>query len=195
MDLLLIPLVAIIVLVAELPDKSMFASLVLGTRFNPRWVFLGVASAFVIHVVIAVLAGSLLTLLPGHVLEFVVAVLFLLGALYLWWSSRGGDEEADEVGEASTGQATKLTAYATSFVVIFIGEWGDITQILTANLAAKYDSPVLVGIGAVIGLWAAAVIAITAGQTLLRYISITMLQRIGALILLAFGIYSLVQAV
>lgn len=82
----------------------------------------------------------------------------------------------------------------SSFAVIFLGEWGDITQIATANLAAKYHNPIAVGVGAVLGLWAAALLAITAGRSLLRVISVTLLHRIGAVIFLAFAIYTLIQA-
>ncbi len=198
MNLLLILPVFAVVLIAELPDKSMFASLVLGTRFRPRWVFLGVAAAFLVHVVIAVVAGHLLTLLPHRVLEIVVALLFLAGSAYMWRSARtGADEESEEWQDpdraALAGSA--WAAFGTSFGVIFIGEWGDITQILTANLAAKYSQPVAVGVGAVLGLWAAALLAITAGRTLVRYVSMALLQRVGALILLGFAAYTLVEII
>ncbi|MGX7677909.1 TMEM165/GDT1 family protein [Jatrophihabitans sp. DSM 45814] len=200
MNVLLIPLVFAVILIAELPDKSMFASLVLGTRFKARWVFLGVATAFVVHVIIAVTAGGLLTLLPHRILEGVVAALFLGGAAYMWYSAGHEEDDLEDEGDevvstsAPTGKAgPRFTAFATSFAVIFLGEWGDITQILTANLAAKYHDPVAVGIGAVLGLWAAALLAITLGRTLLRYISVALLQRVGAVILLAFALYTVVQ--
>jgi Ca2+/H+ antiporter, TMEM165/GDT1 family len=79
--------------------------------------------------------------------------------------------------------------------VVFIGEWGDITQILTANLTARYDDPLAVAIGATLGLWTAALLAITAGRALLRYISVALLQRLGALILLGFTAYSVLQII
>ncbi len=197
MDLLLILPVFALVLIAELPDKSMFASLVLGTRFRPRWVFAGVATAFLVHVVIAVVAGHLLTLLPHRVLEIVVALLFLSGAAYMWRSARAGADEdlewQDPDRAARSGSA--WAAFGASFGVVFVGEWGDITQILTANLAAKYGQPFAVGIGAVLGLWTAALLAITAGRTLVRYVSMALLQRVGALILVGFAAYTLVQIV
>jgi putative Ca2+/H+ antiporter (TMEM165/GDT1 family) len=192
-NILLILLVFGIVLIAELPDKTMFASLMLGTRFAARWVFLGAAAAFAVHVVIAVTAGSLLGLLPHRLLEVLIAALFLLGAAYMLHASRS-EQEGEEDAAAAREGSSAWAGIAASFGVIFLGEWGDITQIATANLAAKYHNPLAVGIGAVLGLWAAALLAITAGRTLLRYISVTLLHRIGALIFLGFAVYSFVQA-
>src|SRR4051812_9225784 len=83
----------ILVLPVELPDKTLFATLVLATRFRPLPVFVGVGSAFAVQTLIAVVAGSLLTLLPEAVVSSVVAVLFLAGALILWRSVRSGAEE------------------------------------------------------------------------------------------------------
>src|ERR1700759_999856 len=85
-----------LVFVAELPDKTAVAGLVLGTKFPARWVFAGVAAAFLVHVVIATTAGSLLALLPRRPVEAVVAVLFLLGAVLIW---REGLEDEDALEE------------------------------------------------------------------------------------------------
>ena len=183
-----------IVLIAELPDKTMFASLMLGTRFAARWVFLGAAAAFLVHVVLAVTAGSLLGLLPHRLLESIIAALFLIGAGLMWHASRQGQEDEEDAAAKRAGTSA-WAGVGSSFAVIFIGEWGDITQIATANLAAKYHDPVAVGIGAVLGLWAAALLAITVGQTLLRYLSVTLLHRIGAVVFLGFAGYSVVAAV
>lgn len=198
MDPLLILLVAGVVLLAELPDKTMFASLVLGSRFKPQWVFLGNACAFIVHVTIAVTAGSLLRLAPKTVVESIVAALFLAGAVYLWVTRNNDEEEEGEEEverETRTPRHIALAAFGTSFMVIFIGEWGDITQILTANLAAKYHDALSVGIGAVIGLCAASLLAITLGQTLLKYLKVSVLHTIGAIVLLGFAAYSVFELV
>src|SRR5215472_17272422 len=134
---------------AELPDKSMFASLVLGTRYRSSWVWAGVAAAFTVHMAIAVTAGQLLTLLPHQVLHFVVASLFIAGSGYLWWASirRGGHESAD-AARMGGPSPTFWRVSGASFALVFLAEWGDITQITAANLAARYDSPFLVFLGA-----------------------------------------------
>jgi putative Ca2+/H+ antiporter (TMEM165/GDT1 family) len=196
MDLALAALVFALVLLAELPDKTMFASLLLGTRFAARWVFAGAAAAFFIHVVIAVAAGSLLGLLPHRVLEFIVAALFLFGAVFMLRESFEQEEDEAEAAVAGTSPSRRAwTGMASSFAVIFVGEWGDITQITTANLAARYDQPLAVGVGATLGLWAAALLAITAGRTLLRVVSVTLLHRVGAAVFFALAAYTVVEGI
>src|ERR1700678_3964384 len=94
-SLLLLATVFGVTFVAELPDKSMFASLVLGTRYRPAYVWLGVAAAFAVHVILAVVAGGLLTLAPRSVVDFVTAALFLGGAV---WMLRSAKEDENEPG-------------------------------------------------------------------------------------------------
>jgi putative Ca2+/H+ antiporter (TMEM165/GDT1 family) len=180
-----------VIFIAELPDKSLFASLVLGTRYRALWVWLGVSAAFVVHVVIAVVAGHLLTLLPHRAVQVVVAVLFAIGAVILLIPQRS-DEHADEAAAADRAMAGVASVILTSFGVVFVGEWGDVTQIATANLAAKYDDPVSVGIGAALGLMAVAAVAITAGSTLLRFVSIAVVRRVAGLILAGFAVATVV---
>ncbi len=180
---------------AELPDKSMFASLVLSTRYRPFWVWAGAAAAFAVHMAIAVSAGQLLTLLPHRVVDFVVAGLFLAGSAYLWWSSLrpGVNYNADAARQGGPPE-TFPRVFGTSFAVIFLAEWGDITQLTAANLAARY-SPALVFAGATLGLWAVAAVAVTVGAKSLSVIPMTWVQRITAAILLGLGAYTLITAI
>jgi Ca2+/H+ antiporter, TMEM165/GDT1 family len=81
-----------------------------------------------------------------------------------------------------------------SFVVIFIGEWGDITQIATANLAAKYDDPLGVGLGAVLGLWSVVAIGVVAGSKLVERVPLEVVRRITGVVLAVLGLLSAVAA-
>ncbi len=174
-----------IIFVGELPDKTMFASLVMATRGRPLQVWLGAAGAFVAHVAIAVTFGvALFRVLPHRVVDAVVAAMFLAGALYAWVASRSGEEE--EVGRLPSSHGVVLSAFA----VIFAAEWGDLTQILTANLAARYGSPLSVGVGAVAALWAVAAIAVTGGSTLLRFVSVRRVRQVTAVVLVVLAAYA-----
>lgn len=185
-----------LVFVAELPDKTAVAGLVLGTRFPARWVFAGIAAAFLVHVVIAVAAGSLLSLLPRRPVEFVVAALFLLGAVLVWREGMDSEEARDEAAaDAVPASAGFARVASLGFGVIFLAEWGDLTQILTANLAAKYHDPLSVGIGAVLGLWAVGALALLGGKTLLAVLPMTWITRVAAAVMLALAVFSLVEAV
>lgn len=184
-----------VIFLGELPDKSMFASLVLGTKFKKSYVWMGAAAAFLVHVVIAVTAGKLLTLLPHRIVEAIVAALFLAGALLLFFGKHGVEEEPGADGKAVAPNAHGfLKVFSTSFVVVFLGEWGDITQIATANYAAKYHDPIGVGIGATLALWSVAGIGILAGAKLMNHVPAKTLQRVTGVILLLFAVLSALAA-
>ena len=190
MDPLIVLAVFPIIFLGELPDKTMFASLVMATRGRPRQVWLGAAAAFAVHVIIAVTLGlAIFALLPHRAVEGIVTALFLFGAVYAW---REGVKDEEEVAEK---EASRHGVVATAFIVIFIAEWGDLTQILTVNLAAKYHSPLSVAVGAVLALWAVAAFAVASGQTLLRYMNISTLRKITAGVLLVLAVYSAYLAI
>ena len=189
-DVAVIGLAFAITFLAELPDKSMFASLVMGTRFRPSWVWAGAAAAFTVHMAIAVTAGQLLTLLPHLVVDAVVASLFVAGAVYLWWSSfRPGVHEGSDAARMAGRVPTFWRVSAASFAIVFLAEWGDITQITAANLAARYD-PFLIFVGGTLGLWAVAAVAVSVGAKSLKVIPMAWVQRITGTILLGLGIYT-----
>ncbi len=194
-QLAVIGIAFIVTLLAELPDKTMFASLILSTRYRPLWVWTGAAAAFTVHMAIAVTAGQLLALLPHRIVDGIVAGLFVAGATYLWVTSfRPQHHEGAEAARMGAQSASFWRVAGTAFGVIFLAEWGDITQLATANLAARY-SPVLVFAGATLGLWAAAALAVNIGAKSLEIIPLTWVSRITGTILLALGIYSAVGAI
>jgi len=182
-----------VVFLAELPDKTALASLVLATKFRARYVFAGAAAGFAVQVVLALLAGALLALLPHRTLEAIVAALFLLGA-FLIFRHGPGEDEAEKVADEAKPDNGPWRALLTSFTVITIAEFGDLTQIVTANLAAKYDW-LSVGIGSLVALWAVAALAILGGQALLRFVPITLITRTAAVIMAVLAVISLVAAI
>lgn len=192
MSLAIAATVFAVIFPAELPDKTALASLMLGSRYRLWPVFTGVAAAFAVHVGLAIAAGSLLALLPHRPLEIVVAVLFAAGAVLLL---RGRHDDGDDEHIEVHGRQPGFWRVAwTSFAVILVAEFGDLTQIATATLAARYHDPLSVGIGAVVALWAVAALAIAGGRGLLKVIPLTWITRIAAAIMLAMACVSLVSA-
>ena len=174
-----------IIFLGELPDKTMFASLVMSTRGRPAVVWVGAAAAFMVHVVIAVTIGvALFHLLPHQVLDAVVAGMFLLGAA-LAMREAAKERQDEELVEREV--ATHRRIAVTAFVVIFLAEWGDLTQVLTANLAAHYHDPLSVGVGAVLALWTVSALAVVSGQSLLRVINITTIRILTAFVLIGLA--------
>ncbi|GHF72033.1 TMEM165/GDT1 family protein [Streptomyces thermodiastaticus] len=179
-----------VVFLAELPDKTALAGLVLGTRYRASYVFAGVAAAFLLHVALAVAAGSALTLLPQRIVHVVTGVLFLGGAVVLLRNKGEDEEEIRRPGDQSFWKVA-----GTGFMLILVAEFGDLTQIMTANLAARYDDPVSVGIGAVLALWAVAGLGIVGGKALMRRVPLGLITKIAAALMLALGVWSLWEAV
>ncbi|MFI1763053.1 TMEM165/GDT1 family protein [Streptomyces sp. NPDC020800] len=181
-----------VIFLAELPDKTALAGLVLGTRYRASYVFAGVAAAFLLHVVLAVAAGSVLTLLPQQIVHAITGVLFLGGAAVLLMQKGGadGDEEIRRPADQSFWKVA-----GTGFMLILVAEFGDLTQIMTANLAARYDDPISVGLGAVLGLWAVAGLGIVGGKALMKRVPLRLITQIAALLMLVLGAWSLYEAV
>ena len=179
-----------VVFLAELPDKTALAGLVLGTRYRASYVFAGVAAAFALHVALAVAAGSVLTLLPQQLVHALTGVLFLGGAAMLLLKK---DESEEDVRKPEDQSFWKVSG--AGFMLILVAEFGDLTQIMTANLAARYDDPLSVGIGAVLALWSVAAIGIVGGKALMRRVPLALITKIAALVMLGLGVWSLYEAI
>ena len=181
-----------VIFVGELPDKTMFASLVMATRGRPLQVWIGAAMAFSLHVAIATTVGvAVFHLLTARAVDALVGVMFVLGAFYAWREA-GAAEQAEEKTRALKSRRGAIT---TSLVVIFLAEWGDLTQILTADLAAKYHSALSVGVGSLLALWVVAALAVAGGQTLIRLIDISTIRKVTAVVLIALAGWSLAAAI
>ncbi|MFM7044564.1 MAG: TMEM165/GDT1 family protein [Ilumatobacteraceae bacterium] len=180
------------VFLAELPDKTMVASLVLTTRTRrPLAVWLGVSCAFVLHVVLAVSIGSLLRSLPEAPVKFAVAALFLVGGIVLL---RGGDDDDDDAPDGVDAQSFAKAAL-TAASVVGLAEFGDLTQLATASIATQYEAPVSVALGAWCALASVAAIAVTAGSWIVAHVRLALVQRVAGVVFLGFGAYTLVAGI
>lgn len=178
-----------LIFLAELPDKTMFASLAMGTRMRPLYVWFGTSTAFLVHVAIAVGAGSLIGLLPNMAVKLVSAALFAFGAFVLLRA--GGDEDGDEEGGRTVTGFWPV--YTTAFMAVFISEWGDLTQITTANLAAT-NGLVSTAIGSAAALMAVSALALLVGRFIAQRVPLKTVQRIGGACMAGLAIWSLVEA-
>ena len=180
----------------ELPDKTFIATLVLATRYRPLPVWVGVTAAFLVQTVVACALGGVLARLPRTPVEVVAGLLFLVGAVILW---RGASHAEEEEAETEQEFATKAKpgvrgwrAVGASFLVLFVAEWGDLSQLLTAGLVVKYDAPFSVGVGAFLALATVSALGAVLGRTLLKRIRLGTLHRVGAgLCLLMAGLTAL----
>lgn len=178
-----------LIFIAELPDKTAFASVVLATRHRPLAVFLGAAAAFVIQSAIAVLFGSVIALLPAHWVHHGAGVLFLIFAVAMIRSKSDDDDvDTDEDGEWKFWKDV-----SASFMAVFIAEWGDLTQLATATLAAKYRSPWTVFASATLALWAVAAIGVAVGHHSRKAIHPDALKWVAAAAFAGVGLWLLLS--
>jgi putative Ca2+/H+ antiporter (TMEM165/GDT1 family) len=173
-----------LVFVAELPDKTALAALVLATRHKALPVFVGSAAALAVQSLVAVAAGQLLTLLPARIVHVTAGVVFIVSAILMWIRHEDAGGEGVDEAKLKGFWATTWTV----FVVVFIAEWGDLTQLATAALAARYAAPVAVFVGATAALWSVAGIAAFVGNKAGKLLSASTTQRVAAVLFAVVGL-------
>ena len=181
--------VFVLIFLAELPDKTAFATVLLATRRRPLAVFLGAAGAFAVQSLVAVAFGGVLSLLPARAVR-VGAGLMFLGFAWAMWTRK--EEGAEEAGEADDGAGFARAATA-SFAVIFVAEWGDLTQLATAALAAKHGRPLTVFLAATAALWGVAALAVAAGHQFSSRFEPRRLEKAAAVVFALVGFYFLLK--
>jgi Ca2+/H+ antiporter, TMEM165/GDT1 family len=183
-----------VVILVELPDKTLVASLVLSTRYRHWPVLIGVAAAFAVQCVIAAVAGGLLHLLPHRALESAVAVLFLVGAALLLNEARSeSDDDVELANEREELPSWRIAL--TCFGVLFLAEWGDASQLATAALVARTGEPWAVGLGAWVALTGIAALAIVAGHYLVGRIPLRLIHLIAGGLFAVFAVVAIIAAI
>jgi Ca2+/H+ antiporter, TMEM165/GDT1 family len=187
-----------IVFIAELGDKTQLVALGLGARHRLAPVLVGMALAYAAANLISVLIGGLLgAALPSRAIGIVGGVVFLGFAV---WTLRTTTEGATPPAVTSTsGDVDAVDAMATSpagdglrvvasaAVAVFIAEFGDKTMLATATLASQ-GNPVLVWVGATVGIILAGAVGVIVGRVLGARLP-ERVTRIGAAVLFAvFGL-------
>jgi putative Ca2+/H+ antiporter (TMEM165/GDT1 family) len=185
------------IFVVELPDKTFLATLVLATKYRPILVWIGVGAAFAVQTTVAVAVGSAAGFLPDSAVHAVAMLMFAIGAAVLLREGLSHHRESLAEGEEEYGAdarpATGFRAVLASFLILFVAEWGDLSQLLTISLVARYDAPVEVFIGALAALLLVSGLAVVAGRTLLRYIALHWLHYVGAAICLVLAVLTAVE--
>jgi putative Ca2+/H+ antiporter (TMEM165/GDT1 family) len=173
-----------VIFIAELPDKTALAALLLATRHRPLPVFLGASLALTVQSVIAVAAGSLLGRLPSRAVHVGSGFLFI-GCAVLMWLRKHRNEAATREMEESAGF---WSALSTVFLVVFVAEWGDLTQIGTAGFQAKYRAWLTILVASSLALWSVAALAVFVGNRAGKLLDPTVMQRVAAAVFAILGV-------
>jgi putative Ca2+/H+ antiporter (TMEM165/GDT1 family) len=173
-----------VIFLAELPDKTALAALVLATRHRALPVFLGAGLALTVQSVIAVAAGALLGWLPPRIVHVGSGVLFLGCALLMWLRKPDDDHRAD----GSDDPRGFLRTLGRVFAVVFIAEWGDLTQVGTAGFQAKYHAWLPIFLASTLALWCVAALAVFVGNRAGKLLDPKLTGRVAAVAFAIIGI-------
>lgn len=197
MDLAVALTALLLIVPVELPDKTFVATLVLATRYRPLLVWIGVGLAFLVQTLVAVTAGGLIARLPHRPVVAVAALLFLIGGVVLLRGAGKADAaeaEAESEFEEKVKPATGIHAVAASFGILFLAEWGDLSQLLTAGMVVRTKDPVSVFVGAWVGLLLVSALGAVLGRALLKRMRLATIQRVGGGVCLLLAALSGLQA-
>jgi putative Ca2+/H+ antiporter (TMEM165/GDT1 family) len=180
------------IFLAELPDKTMIATLLLSTHFHRRLpVWFGVTFGYAVHVLLAVIFGTALSQLPKTPIHVVVGLLFLTGGVMTWRAGSSADHDETAKWSASMSNARVVWTAAS---VILVAEFGDLTQLATAGFAARFDDPIAVGFGSIAALSSVSGLAVLAGGWLQKKVPLNKIQRAAAVLFVLIGIVTIVSA-
>jgi Ca2+/H+ antiporter, TMEM165/GDT1 family len=190
----------LLITISELGDKTFFIAVILAMRHPRRPVFLGVTAALAAMTIISVVVGQAASLFPKIYIHYGEIALFGFFGLKLLYDAqqmpaKSDSEEAEEAEEAvNQARAWKwlpagsaLAIIIEAFVLTFIAEWGDRTQIATIALAAS-NNPIGVTLGAILGHAICAAIAVIGGKIIAGRISERTITALGGCLFLIFGI-------
>jgi Ca2+/H+ antiporter, TMEM165/GDT1 family len=186
----------VLVIPAELPDKTFISCVVLSSRHQPIPVWVGGALALTLQALLAVTAGRLLILLPHTTVQIIVAVLFMAGAVYLIFvPEKAAEDKGERLGGREVAPPSDWRVFWTTFTIIALAEFGDITQVLIANLSARYRDPVAVFVGAAVGFWIVSGLGVLFGKTITRVVPLGLVMRASGIVLFGFAVWTIVDLV
>jgi Ca2+/H+ antiporter, TMEM165/GDT1 family len=189
---------------SELGDKTFFIAVILSIHHPRRLVFAGVVAALSAMTVLSVALGQVASLLPKDYIHYAKIVFFIAFGLKLIYDANkmgvsATEEVAEEAQEAvekadldNSQQKSVWSILLKSFVLTFIAEWGDRTQIATIALAAG-NNPIGVTAGAILGHAICAAIAVIGGRLIAGKISERQITFVGGFLFIIFGIVSAIE--
>ena len=189
---------------SELGDKTFFIAVILSIHHPRRLVFAGVVAALSAMTVLSVALGQVASLLPKDYIHYAKIVFFIAFGLKLIYDANkmavsATEEVAEEAQEAvekadldNSQQKSVWSILLKSFVLTFIAEWGDRTQIATIALAAG-NNPIGVTAGAILGHAICAAIAVIGGRLIAGKISERQITFLGGFLFIIFGIVAAIE--
>jgi len=167
-------------------DKLLYTTGVLSARYRTAPILIGMATAFMAKMGVAVLIGAAISKLPRLLVAGITAASFVGVAIALW---RKDDEYRHERDQHKAHKAAMI-----SFAAIFFSEWGDVGQVTAAAMSAKYHVALIVWLAAVAAMVTKGSLAAFLGSGIRRWIqdrvSPGVVRYVGVSLLLFLGVLS-----
>lgn len=208
------------ILVSEIGDKTFFIAAVMAMKHSRTAVFAGAISALSVMTALSAAMGwAAPNLISKRYTQYAaIALFFFFGVRSLWdsYNSAGGEsEELEEVEKEIQEKEAKRTGaeagrtkksknplkvlsravlspvFAETFVLTFLAEWGDRSQIATIGLAASIDI-LGVTLGGILGHSICTGAAVLGGKQMASHIQERTVLLVGGLLFIAFGIHAVV---
>jgi Ca2+/H+ antiporter, TMEM165/GDT1 family len=196
-----------LITISELGDKTFFISLCLAMRHSRRWVLLGAVLALAAMTILSVIFGQFASLLPKQWTHYAVMALFVFFGLKLLYDAskmaknNTNDAEKEAVDAIATSvdpqqvnirQITPWAVVSEAFILTFLAEWGDRTQIATISLSAAHH-PLGVTLGAILGHTLCALLAVFGGRLIAGRLSERVVTATGGILFLIFAIVTALE--
>ncbi|MCU4492377.1 TMEM165/GDT1 family protein [Acinetobacter guillouiae] len=178
-----------VVALSEMGDKTQLLALLLSARFRkPIPILIAIFLATLVnHGVSAILGQWITTVLSPTVLLWIVSLGFIGMAVWMLIPDKLDDESE------SIDKWQKYGVFGATFMLFFLAEIGDKTQIATVALAARFDSVGWVTVGTTLGIMLVNAPAVFIGNKLAEKLPISLIHKIGALVFLIIGVAALIQ--
>mmetsp|Transcript_40350 Transcript_40350/g.65616 ORF Transcript_40350/g.65616 Transcript_40350/m.65616 type:complete len:334 (+) Transcript_40350:94-1095(+) len=201
------------IIATELGDKTFFIAAILAMKSSRWMVYLGAISALTFMTLLSVAIGFALPKIISksytHYAAIALFVVFGIKMLYeaceMYNKAPGKNQELEEVEQEldseqgiakshpnQIGLFSSLipTIVIQAFLLTFVAEWGDRSQIATIALASSND-PLGVAIGGVLGHACCTGLAVVGGRLLSSTISEQIVLMFGGLLFIAFAVHDL----
>lgn len=186
LESLLVP--TLIVALAEIGDKTQLLALLLAARFRkPVPIILGmVAATLANHLVAGAVGAWVAGLFSPAALRWCLAAAFAAVAVWTLIPDKLDDDES--------ARLKRFGPFLTTLVAFFLAEMGDKTQVATVMLAAQYPHFLLVVAGTTLGMLAANVPVVLAGNFAAERLPLTLIRRLAALAFAVLALYAAYEA-
>lgn len=174
---IIIPLA--VIAAAEFGDKTQISILLLSSRCKKHLqILFGVVLAFLIVDGVAIAAGSwITTIIDIKILKIMSGIVFIIFGIFILLNRKKEEEE----------RKYDKNAFISAFLLIFLTEWGDKTQIAAAIFATQYNA-LLVFIGTMSALTLLSLIAIFFGKIISDRINKKLINKIAGTVFIILGI-------